>query len=504
MSGSPRLPLRSWVRRALVLAAIAAGGMTGVAPAAVSAASTSRIGHAGRWITDAAGRVLVLHGLNMVYKVPPYYPSAAGFGSDDAAFLQQLGFNVVRVGVIWKALEPKPGVYDDRYLKHIVDTVRTLAKHGLLSLLDFHQDLYNERFQGEGAPDWAVQDDGLSNPRNGFPLNYASNPALERALDHFWDNSPGPGGVGLQDRYAAAWQHVAQRFRAVPGVLGYELLNEPSAGAQFISCLAPSGCPAFDAQLTAFNRRVAKAIRAVDRRNVIFYEPAVGFDFGATTRVGALGRGPAGFAFHDYCLNASPNGCPSEPLGFANALGHVAQTREALILTEFGSNRFPADLTGIVSLADRDMVPWIEWSYCPCHDPTGATPDPLVVDPAKPPVGSNRGLFAMSILVEPFPQAIAGTPLAWSYDSRTRTFQLRYSTIRADGRGRFSAAAVTEIATPRFIYGRRYAVQVQGGAIVSQTGAAVLAIRACGGARRISVKVLPSGRDTESCRPVGL
>ena len=37
-------------------------------------------------------------------------------------------------------------------------------------LLDFHQDLFHERFQGEGAPDWAVQDDGLpAEPQLGFP-----------------------------------------------------------------------------------------------------------------------------------------------------------------------------------------------------------------------------------------------------------------------------------------------------------------------------------------------
>jgi endoglycosylceramidase len=437
----------------------------------------------------------------MVYKVPPYYPAAAGFGTDDAAFLERLDFNVVRVGVIWKAVEPKPGVYDDRYLRHIADTVRTLAKHGVWSLLDFHQDLYNERFQGEGAPDWAVQDDGLQNPRNGFPINYATNPALQRALDHFWSNSPGPGGVGLQDRYAAAWRHVARQFRAFPGVLGYELFNEPSAGSQFVSCLGPSGCPPFDAQLTAFNRRVANAVRTVDRHTLIFYEPDVGFDFGVSTHVGALRSGPGGFAFHDYCLNASPNGCPSEPQGFANATGYVAQSHDALILTEFGSNPFRGDLTRMVGLADSDMVPWVEWAYCPCHDPTGATPDPLVLDPAKPTRGSNLGLFAMSILVEPFPRLIAGTPRSWSYDRQTNTFELRYSTARAAGGGRFPAGAITEIATPRLIYARPYSVHAQGGAIVSRRGAAVLKIAACPGARKVSVTVLPSGHDRETCRP---
>lgn len=500
MSGSRRTLARRWARRALVLAAVAAASIPAFATSAFSAPPAARIGHAGRWITDARGRVIVAHGLNMVYKVRPYYPAAAGFGADDAAFLGRMGFNVVRVGVIWKAVEPKPGIYDDRYLRHIATTVRTLAKRGILSLLDFHQDMYNERFQGEGAPDWAVQDDGLPNPKNGFPVNYVTNPALQRAEDHFWANSAGPGGVGLQDRYAAAWRHVARTFRAVRGVLGYELLNEPSAGSQFASCLAPSGCPAFDAQLTAFHRRVAKAIRTGDRRTLIFYEPDVGFDFGVPGYVGALGHGPAGFSFHDYCLTASPNGCPSEPVGFANALGYVARTREALILTEFGSNRFSGDLGRMVMMADANRVPWIEWSYCPCHDPTGATPDPLVVNPARPPRGSNVGRFAQSLLVEPFPRLIAGTPIAWAYNQLNKSFTLRYSTAKASGRGRFAPGAVTEISTPQFIYQRPYAVHVRGGAIVSPRGAPVLEIAACSGARKISVEVLRSGRDRQSCR----
>src|SRR6202011_1147470 len=104
------------------------------------------------------------------------------------------------------------------------------ARHGIVSMLDFHQDLFNEAFQGEGAPDWAVQTGGLANLRLGFPRNYLADPALQHALDQFWANAAGPGGVGLQDRYAAAWAHVAARFRDNPAVLGYELLNEAWPG----------------------------------------------------------------------------------------------------------------------------------------------------------------------------------------------------------------------------------------------------------------------------------
>jgi endoglycosylceramidase len=45
------------------------------------------LSHEGRWTTDAKGRAVILHGVNVVYKRPPYDPSAIGFGADDAASL---------------------------------------------------------------------------------------------------------------------------------------------------------------------------------------------------------------------------------------------------------------------------------------------------------------------------------------------------------------------------------------------------------------------------------
>ncbi|MEW6354960.1 MAG: hypothetical protein AB1696_01425 [Planctomycetota bacterium] len=43
-------------------------------------------------------------------------------------------------------------------------------------------------------------------------LSYSS-PAVIKAFDNFWANRPGPDGVGIQDRFIAAWQYVARRFR---------------------------------------------------------------------------------------------------------------------------------------------------------------------------------------------------------------------------------------------------------------------------------------------------
>ncbi|HYY23139.1 MAG TPA: hypothetical protein VE780_14800, partial [Thermoleophilaceae bacterium] len=81
-------------------------------------------------------------------------------------------------------------------------------------------------------------------------------PALIRAFDRFWANSPGPGGVGLQDRLAAAWRHVAARFSSERRLVGYDLLNEPWPGSAWPTCAHPLGCPPFDrGPLTMFYRR---------------------------------------------------------------------------------------------------------------------------------------------------------------------------------------------------------------------------------------------------------
>ena len=46
----------------------------------------------------------------------------------------------------------------------------------------------------------------------GLPDTYLTSPGLNRAFDNLWANAAGPGGVGLQNRYAAAWGQVAARF----------------------------------------------------------------------------------------------------------------------------------------------------------------------------------------------------------------------------------------------------------------------------------------------------
>ena len=152
----------------IALRALAAGLVLALALAASALAGPRPpLHHEGRWLIDARGRVVILHGLNMVNKTGSLKPGATGFGKDDARFLHKHGFNTIRLGVIYRGLEPEPpGAdgkpdYDPGYLHSVGRTERVLAKRGIYSLIDFHQDLYNERFEGEGWPDWQVLDDGV-------------------------------------------------------------------------------------------------------------------------------------------------------------------------------------------------------------------------------------------------------------------------------------------------------------------------------------------------------
>src|SRR3954452_25098975 len=179
--------------------------------------------HDGRWLVDSTGRVVLLHGVNAVWKHAPWAPpaTAAGFPASDADFLAANGFNAVRLGVLFAGVMPKPGVVDTAYLDEVDRVVKVLAARHIYVLLDFHQDDYATRFTGEGFTEWAVQDDGLPFiPTCSFFTNYFT-PALARTFDNFWGNTD-----NLWESYAKAWSAVAQRWAHQPYLMGYDLFNE--------------------------------------------------------------------------------------------------------------------------------------------------------------------------------------------------------------------------------------------------------------------------------------
>ena len=121
--------------------------------------------------------------------------------------------------------------------------MRLLARYGIWSIVDFHQDAWgptlaarpgetcpagqDPAFGWDGAPGWATLDGGA--PRCDIAGVRELSPAVRAAFIAFWANQPGPGGVGIRTRYADMVGHVAARFAHEPAVAGYDLMNEPNA-----------------------------------------------------------------------------------------------------------------------------------------------------------------------------------------------------------------------------------------------------------------------------------
>jgi endoglycosylceramidase len=434
-------------------------------------------------LTDRDGRTVLLHGVDLVYKVPPYEVEVQGTGRNvltphEAQRMAQLGFNVVRLGIIWKGLEPGtdpindpsicasgsprssgPGQFDatrfDAYMGRLEATVSLLARYGISSLIDMHQDVYNEVFGGEGAPNWAVCTDGIA-PRpqrhvQNWSINYTG-PGVAQAYDHFWENDV----VGnLQGEFDSIWTKIAARFRGNPWIVGYDPFNEPYGSG--LSTLPAN--PTFDAELECLytgrahpgldqsGQRVTcpaddpeegliPRIEAADPTHLVAYEGNYGTDSGVPNYIGAMDYPRLVLNFHDYCFLHVPNG--PEPPDFASICGplesHVftqhdderatdATTEQpggpSWLLTEFGATTDTADLTRITFDANANLVGWIYWQWINYDDPTGSHSSAL-----WPPRAATAS--QLNVLSETYASAVAGTPTSMVFEPDSAAFTLRY------------------------------------------------------------------------------
>lgn len=437
------------------------------------------IGHEGRWLTDAAGRVLLLHGVNMVSKEAPYYPQAFGFRGADAAWLSQNGFDVVRLGVMATGLMPSPGQIDTGYLNDLAKTVDILSAHHILVLLDFHQDGYGPLVGSDGFPPWMTLTNGAPNTSAPFPLYYIENPAIQNAFQSFWNDQTGPNGVGLQEDDVAMLTAVARRFGADPWVLGYDVMNEPWPGTTWAACLSSAGCPNLDSsELASFYAKADRAIRAADSIHLPFVEPFVLFNFGQSPTTIPLPGGDAdsGLSFHQYATS------PAGQTGVINqALSWSARTGGALLDTEWGATTDPSAITAQADQLDSAFIPWIFWSF----------DGDVVNNLSLPPRSSNLNSAVVDALVRPHPLAVAGTPQSYSYSPASRIMTFTYSTARPGG-GSFDPSVLTSIEVPENAEPNGYAVTVQGGTVTSPAGAELLTVSSDPHVASVSVTVAPS------------
>lgn len=495
------------------------GGQVGSGSAVAIPKMAFPLTHKGRWFTDATGRVVIFHGINVASKLAPYTPQFQGFTKEHAAMLAREGFSTVRVWIFWKAFEPMPGVWDDSSLAATKEFIGWLHEYGISTTLNFSQLLWGEKFGGLGFPDWAAQTDGAPNVAVGsaaastapllggnlavanLVLTGLTNPAVHRAFDHFYANDPYPGTLGVQDEFARAWVHVANYFKNVPGIAAYDLFNEPEVGSQDPSCLNPAGCPQADELLlTPFNKNIVKAIRTADTTHMIWYEPQVYTAAGTATQVAAGTDPNLALTFHFYPAGGNSQITTTAPAEMS-LLEQTAKTNgDALLLTEFGAKDDLAEITGIIDAADNDLLGWQYWAWY-STEPTGdpATPttqidhpdEGIVKDPTKAPTEDNLKADKLALLGRPYPYLVAGTPTAWHFDIPTKKFTLSYSTAPIGGGAPLSSPTV--IVVPQRLYPNgHYSVIATGATITSVAGAPAVTIEALPGVMAVNVTIAPN------------
>ncbi|HWE92195.1 MAG TPA: cellulase family glycosylhydrolase [Pseudonocardiaceae bacterium] len=399
--------------------------VTGASPAqAVGAPSAPPPGY----LTDAQGRAIVLHGMNSSGSAKISADAMPWVGpSNIAAETDRLGSDAVRLLIFWDRVEPRPGQFDENYLNAVAQRVSWYADNGVQVILDMHQDLWGPSLSGggnDGAPAWATFTDGQPvKMQSNWGLTYLQ-PGEDRAFDNFW-NTTGEHPQ-LRQQFADAWRHVAARFAGNPGVLGYDLFNEPWDG--------DSSSPGFEVnQLAPFYQQVINSIRTVDGQHWILVEPQMyGTIWGWPSTLPPLSDPRSGGAHLAYAPHLYPwlimTGQPytgNNKVLTQAALAtwqtanvtEAAQLRMPLVIGEFGGDGNEPGagdyLNDMTTMAAGSSDGWLYWSDDP--GPGGL-------------YGRGNSWSALAgLLAQPYPRAIAGTPVHWGYDPGAHTLTVVYT-----------------------------------------------------------------------------
>lgn len=402
-------------------------------------AAPPKLPDATRWITDDGGRVVILRGANVSGSAkndPLRSPNLTD--ADVERIAHHYGFDYARYLVLWDALEPQPGQIDTAYVERIAADVKRLGDAGVRVMLDMHQDVYAARFCCDGAPSWAIRDDGQPfQLQTNWAFNYVE-PAVIHAFDNFF--APTGPNTDLQDHYALAWQTLAQRFVGDPHVIGYDLMNEPFSGSYFdvVEAIARSSpgdggtSKVFDqTRLGPFYQKMTDAIRTVDADHWIFFEPRYGAPAnGSPSWLPPIhdprpGDARIVMAPHLYSASAEATGAfaaddPTPSFWEKERKAEMAIQKGPLVMGEWWDFKWSAPnaeafTRNVLDMADRMAIGWAYWSY------GAGPPDGDALYAAD---GSDNPVVAL--VIRPYPRAIAGEPIGWSYDPASRTFDLRF------------------------------------------------------------------------------
>jgi hypothetical protein len=262
------------------------------------------------WFKDNYGRYLLFRGVNFASrsKLPPYLPIVSLNIHDihnvdlqeeikivetNLDQLKDLGFNVIRLLIIWKAIEPFPNPNLDellpegkKYLDMIKFIIDKLHERRLFVILDFHQDIAHEIYGGDGFPDWALAIDELHwkpiLPRTEIQkrtwyLSYYIDHFVKHTLRSFWNNNLRNTDFGLENypvrthlekTIGQTIKYFNQLYNNSSGpiIIGIEPFNEPNQ--------VGLGRKDFESRfLREFYINVINEIRKFDTGIFIFIEP---------------------------------------------------------------------------------------------------------------------------------------------------------------------------------------------------------------------------------------
>jgi endoglycosylceramidase len=479
-----------------ILAAIAA---CGIAPPAASAAGAAPLRLQDGTLTDRQGRTVVLHGVNVHYKIPPFLPHDGGgvrtsFTRAEARRLRRWGLNTIRLAISWEGVMPARGQVDRGYLDRVRAMTRMAGQEGLHVLVDMHQDEFSRTYAGNGAPAWAADDDGIPfGPSLGHPQDYLQ-PAVGRAFTNFYEDEG-----GIRTEFVRAWTAVATALRDEPAVMGYDLLNEPSCEVGVPPCAVP---PSFSPEKEAAARwlvplydALIPALRRADPDTPAFYEDFFTAAWGFTDyTVGEAPNPPlrhedTGLSFHTYCPHPLGIETPCETHernAMTKALANARRNGAYPLLTEWGATDDVAVLRRVADLADELGVSWQFWSLKTWDDPhPGFGADSLDKDADGWSIIAKDGRVKtdkLRVVARAYPERVAGRSARWSFDVDSGAFRM---TWRADRR----RDTVVSLPLPVH-YPRGYRVTVRGAKVTSRRGAALLRVRGTRG-RTATLEVRP-------------
>ena len=150
------------------------------------------------------------------------------FTEPDAAYIQSLGLNLVRIPINYRLFEDdmNPGVIKEGAFAYLDSVIAMCARHQVYTIIDLHA------LPGAQNQHWHSDN----------PTHVAS----------FWTHKE------FQDRALHLWEVIAKRYKNQPWVAGYDLINEPAD---------PTG-----KKLFPYYKRLHDAIRKIDRNHILFLE----------------------------------------------------------------------------------------------------------------------------------------------------------------------------------------------------------------------------------------